>query len=193
MNLKHWPIHWPIHWLIRGLIALSLVLNLPAASLGGAPTAKAQDTSILAAGDENWDNRFGLPGVEGGEVNSVAVTNNGDIYIAGRFTQAGNIDANHIARWDGNQFHALGEGLNDVPSAIVTDGTNIYAVGSFTSAGFVSANGIARWNGTEWSAVGTGEGLLLLQTVQAAGKRAVPAAAFANGAAGFIGGRFDEE
>ena len=37
-------------------------------------------------------------------------------------------------------------------------------------------------------AVGTGEGLLLLKTVQAAGKRALPAAAFANGAAGFVGG-----
>lgn len=42
-------------------------------------------------------------------------------------------------------------------------------------------------------AVGTGEGLLLLQTVQAAGKRAVPAAAFANGAAGFVGGNFNED
>jgi methionyl-tRNA formyltransferase len=39
-------------------------------------------------------------------------------------------------------------------------------------------------------AVGTGEGLLLLKTVQAAGKRAVPASAFANGAAGFVGGEF---
>jgi methionyl-tRNA formyltransferase len=37
-------------------------------------------------------------------------------------------------------------------------------------------------------AVGTGEGLLLLKSVQAAGKRAMPAAAFANGAAGFVGG-----
>jgi methionyl-tRNA formyltransferase len=37
-------------------------------------------------------------------------------------------------------------------------------------------------------AVGTGEGLLLLKSVQAAGKRAMPAAAFANGAAGFAGG-----
>jgi methionyl-tRNA formyltransferase len=41
-------------------------------------------------------------------------------------------------------------------------------------------------------AVGTGEGLLLLQTVQAPGKRAMPAGAFANGATGFIGGRLGE-
>ncbi len=38
-------------------------------------------------------------------------------------------------------------------------------------------------------AVGTGEGLLLLKSVQAAGKKAMPAAAFANGAQGFMGGR----
>jgi methionyl-tRNA formyltransferase len=41
-------------------------------------------------------------------------------------------------------------------------------------------------------AVGTGEGLLLLRTVQAPGKRAMPAAAFANGATGFIGGRLGD-
>jgi methionyl-tRNA formyltransferase len=40
--------------------------------------------------------------------------------------------------------------------------------------------------------VGTGEGLLLLKSVQAAGKRAMPAAAFANGAAGFVGGQLGE-
>ncbi len=40
--------------------------------------------------------------------------------------------------------------------------------------------------------VGTGEGLLLLKSVQAAGKRAMPAAAFANGAAGFVGGKLGE-
>ena len=42
-------------------------------------------------------------------------------------------------------------------------------------------------------AIGTGEGLLLLKSVQAAGKRAVPAAAFANGAPGFVGGMLGEE
>jgi methionyl-tRNA formyltransferase len=41
-------------------------------------------------------------------------------------------------------------------------------------------------------AVGTGEGMLLLKSVQAAGKRAMPAAAFANGATGFLGGRLGE-
>ncbi len=41
-------------------------------------------------------------------------------------------------------------------------------------------------------AVGTGEGLLLLKSVQAAGKKAMPAAAFANGAQEFVGGRLGE-
>jgi methionyl-tRNA formyltransferase len=41
-------------------------------------------------------------------------------------------------------------------------------------------------------AVGAGEELLLLKTVQAPGKRALPAGAFANGAAGFIGGRLGD-
>lgn len=42
-------------------------------------------------------------------------------------------------------------------------------------------------------AVGTGEGLLQMKTVQAAGKRAMPAVAFANGAAGFIGAELGGE
>ncbi len=44
----------------------------------------------------------------------------------------------------------------------------------------------------EGPAVGTGDGLLLLQSVQAAGKKAMPAAAFAHGAQGFVGGRLGE-
>ncbi len=145
-------------WLARNAIALCLLLNLLAGSIVTAPVVQAEGAAVQAAGDEAWDNRFGLPGVEGGEVDSVAVAANGDIYIAGRFTKAGNVEANHIARWDGRQFHPLGEGLNDAPAQIVTDGNDVYAVGGFSAAGFVSANGIARWDGTEWSAVGAGEG-----------------------------------
>ena len=134
------------HWLIRSTIALGLLLNLLAGSLVMAPAAHAEDASVQAVqapGDELWDNRFGIPGVEGGEVTSVAVAQNGDIYIAGRFTEAGNVKANYIARWDGAQFHPLGSGLDNTVDAIAVDGNNVYAVGSFSSAGNVSANGIA--------------------------------------------------
>ena len=173
------------HWLIRSTIALSLLLNLLAGSLVMAPAAHAEDTAVQAPGDELWDNRFGIPGVEGGEVTAVAVADNGDIYIAGRFTEAGNVKANYIARWDGAQFHPLGNGLDGAPDAIAVDGNNLYAVGGFASAGNVSANGIAFWNGTEWSAVGTGDGA----TDKYGGRGWLRAAAVYNGSL-IIGGQF---
>jgi methionyl-tRNA formyltransferase len=42
-------------------------------------------------------------------------------------------------------------------------------------------------------AVGTGAGLLLLQTVQPAGKRAMAAREFINGAPDFVGSQLGEE
>ncbi len=45
----------------------------------------------------------------------------------------------------------------------------------------------------EGPAVGTGAGLLLLRTVQPAGKRPMEARSFVNGAAGFIGGRLGQD
>ena len=111
---------------------------------------------MQAPGDELWDNRFGIPGVEGGEVTVVAVAANGDIYIAGRFTEVGNVKANYIARWDGASSTRWATG--GAPDAIAVDGNNLYAVGGFASAGNVSANGIAFWNCTVWSAVGIGDG-----------------------------------
>lgn len=146
------------NWLVRGFVVLGLVCTLMGAGLPTASRAVAVDDA-QQAGDAAWDNRFGLPGVESSEVESIAVGANGDIYIAGGFSEAGNIEVNQVARWDGRQFHPLGSGLaGGSVAAIASDGTNLYAVGSFTSAGAVSVNGIARWNGTEWSAVGSGEG-----------------------------------
>jgi hypothetical protein len=78
----------------------------------------------------------------------------------GRFTVAGGVSANCIARWDGTSWSALGSGMNCVSPAAsclsVLPNGDLVAGGRFTSAGGVSANGIARWNGTSWSALGSG-------------------------------------
>ncbi len=173
------------YWLIRSAITLSLLLNLLAGALVTAPAAQAEGATVQAPGDELWDNRFGIPGVGDDEVTAAAVAANGDIYIAGRFVEAGNVKVNYIARWDGAQFHPLGSGLDSAPDAIAVDGNNVYAVGGFAAAGSVSANGIAYWNGTEWSAVGSGEGA----TDQYGSRGWLRAAAVYNGRL-VIGGQF---
>lgn len=125
--------------------------------------------SILAAtGDENWDSRFGVPGVGGISFSTInAIAGSGtNIYVGGSFTQIGGIVASNIARWDGQKFYPLGNGI-DAPrvsfyramvNAIAVSGTNVFAAGWFTKAGNVAATNIARWDGASWQALGGGVG-----------------------------------
>ena len=82
------------------------------------------------------------------------------LYAAGRFTSAGGVPANRIARWDGSGWSALGRGLNDTAYALTVfddgGGRALYAGGVFSGAGGVAVNHIARWDGASWSPVGSG-------------------------------------
>ena len=81
------------------------------------------------------------------------------MYAAGEFTHAGGLFVNHIARWDGSQWHALGSGLSgsNYVLALTFDGDGrLYAGGYFGYAGDKQVNGVAMWNGLEWSALGGG-------------------------------------
>jgi hypothetical protein len=70
--------------------------------------------------------------------------------------------ANYIAKWDSEQWHALGEGMNSWVRALAVfddgSGPALYAGGHFTSAGGTDAAFIARWDfaSETWSAVGDG-------------------------------------
>jgi len=57
------------------------------------------------------------------------------LYAGGYFTSAGGIPANHIARWDGTNWSALGSGVNDTVYGLALSGNNLYTGGSFTNAG----------------------------------------------------------
>jgi hypothetical protein len=79
------------------------------------------------------------------------------------FPTAGSVPVNSIARWDGNDWSALGGGVkqNTIPGqvhAIATQGTNVFVAGVFTHAGSINALNIARWNGSEWFPLGSGIG-----------------------------------
>jgi len=83
------------------------------------------------------------------------------LYAGGQFASAGAVDANHIAKWDGSTWSAVGQGISGgaVYALVVSDdgsGPALYAAGDFHLAGDKAANNIAKWNGESWSALGTG-------------------------------------
>lgn len=90
----------------------------------------------------------------------IAVAPNGDVYVVGDFTGAGDVDANYVIRWDGSNWSALGSGLSSKAFAIAIDvNSNVYVGGSFIQAGSSSAQSVARWDGSNWSALGGGLGM----------------------------------
>jgi len=107
----------------------------------------------------NWTGLGG--GVSGGmygpNIRALALDKNGNLYVGGEFTQAGNVPAQNIARWTGNQWEALGSGIEGFLYSLAVDSqNNLYAAGYITSAGSVPVKNIAKWNGEQWEALGSG-------------------------------------
>lgn len=79
------------------------------------------------------------------------------VFVGGRFTQIGGVEARNIARWDGSAWHALADsttnGVAGEVSAILEgpDGS-VLVGGEFSAAGAVSCANLARWTGSEWKA-----------------------------------------
>jgi trimeric autotransporter adhesin len=89
-----------------------------------------------------------------------------NLYVGGTFQRAGQASATNIARWDGQNWHALAGGLGIPPStnqynanlgrvsAIVSDGRNLYAGGQFIVPGPNEFINLARWDGSAWHTMG---------------------------------------
>lgn len=107
------------------------------------------------ADDSDWVSLSGFIGA-GAEVYASVEDGAGNLYVGGAFTLIGSTFANRVAKWDGNQWSALGTGLDlHVLSLAIMNG-DVYAGGIFSSTGGVPASYIARWNGDNWSALGGG-------------------------------------
>lgn len=52
-------------------------------------------------------------GLEDGELNAMAVGLDGSLYVAGHFNEIDGVPAFSVARWDGQQWRALGNGLTN--------------------------------------------------------------------------------
>lgn len=115
--------------------------------------------SVLVGGTATFSvsvsNMNGYQGVNG-YVYAAVSDGSSNLYVGGNFNIAGHVTANRIAKWNGNNWSALGSGMDGVVSALAISGNDLYAAGSFTTAGGITANSIAKWDGTNWSALGSG-------------------------------------
>ncbi len=147
----------------------------PALYAGGYfSTAGGQTVNNIARWDgEAWSSLFGPfgRGVDG-VIESLVVFDDGDgpsLFAGGQFATAGGIEVNHVARWDGEDWHPVGDPADPGFSytveilAVFDDGSGaaLYAGGQFAWAGKDPAqsdalNHIARWDGGLWTALDDG-------------------------------------
>lgn len=86
------------------------------------------------------------------------------LYAAGRFTHAGGITVNQVARWNGLQWSALGDGVGDnIQSSanalgVFDDGAGGGPQLVLGNPSFLDLRGVARWDGQLWSSLGEGTG-----------------------------------
>ncbi|HEU4419518.1 MAG TPA: hypothetical protein VFT55_11310, partial [Planctomycetota bacterium] len=148
--------------------ALAVLPNGDLVAGGFFPTAGGVSASNIA----HWNGTSwsalgsGISGTAPPSPSVIALTAlpNGDLVAGGRFTTAGGVSANNIARWNGTSWSALGSGMTvtwpyggaTVDALTTLPNGDLVAGGCFTTAGGVSADRIARWNGTSWSALSSG-------------------------------------
>lgn len=79
------------------------------------------------------------------------------LIVCGYFNRAGNVQVNHIAKWDDNTWSSLGNGFNYELNDVKEYKGDLYATGFFdTAIGFGQVNYIAKWNGNAWKPLGLG-------------------------------------
>jgi hypothetical protein len=94
-----------------------------------------------------------------GEVMSMALAANGDLYAGGFFTTAGGGAALFIAKWNGAAWSAVGAGFdNAIYTVEITPNGNLYVGGLFhnVAGGGIPVSHIAVWNGAAWAVLGVG-------------------------------------
>lgn len=121
---------------------------------------------VVARGIARWDgsnwSAFGAgvsSGLLVGRVWTVAALPNGDIVAGGRFETAGTVQADSLARWDGNRWHPMGVDLlepivSGVTSALVVTplaNGDLYLGGYFGFVDGKAAFSVARWDGATWT------------------------------------------
>ena len=116
---------------------------------------RASLTNAATFSDANWMSMGQFLGAND-SVHAAVVDSSGNLYIGGAFTIVGNVAANHIAKWNGSSWSAVGSGMNDEVLALAVSENDLYAGGFFLTVDGIEVSNIAKWDGSGWSALGSG-------------------------------------
>jgi hypothetical protein len=73
---------------------------------------------------------------------------NNELYVGGEFTMIGGVVANHIAKWNGSSWSAVGAGLNDVVTCMIVHNNKLYVGhGDYSN----NPQNMEVWNGSTWT------------------------------------------
>ncbi len=139
------------------------IIEAEAEALAEDPSRDVQTAPLVGGPPCDWADDFFVADING-LARSAVVFDDGTgpaLYVGGSFLTASAVIANHIAKWDGSVWSALGSGLagSTVNALTVFDdggGDALYAGGSFATAGGAAAANIAKWDGSVWSPLGSG-------------------------------------
>jgi hypothetical protein len=107
--------------------------------------------SPVGGSDESWGEEFTVSGFDG-EIHCSTIYN-GEIIIGGSFTRFNDIPLTGIARWDGQSWRPIGNGLsNGKINALVVFDNKLFAGGRYEVPGHQSwTRNVASWDGSSWS------------------------------------------
>lgn len=86
----------------------------------------------------------------------LVIASNGDVYVSGSFTLAGQSGRRSIAKWNGTTWSAVGSNTFNVWAMTLDSESQLVVTGDFVDlAGIAEADYVAKWNGSTWLAIGS--------------------------------------
>jgi trimeric autotransporter adhesin len=111
--------------------------------------------------DSAWNNIGSVYSAKGNEgVYALSCDKNGNLYVAGKFSKVGSINANNIAKWNGVVWDSLGSGTDSTVYALACVGNNtVYAGGCIDTLRYqnikYTTSLISVWTDTGWNDIGS--------------------------------------
>ncbi len=159
---------------LNGQVSALAIGSLSELYVGGVFTnaAAIPEADYLAKWNAGSWSALGSNGAGDGALNagvSAIAVNGLNVYAGGSFINVNNGGtvlnaADYIAKWDGSNWSALGNGANgsieSTVRAIAVSGSDVYVGGQFTNVNngglmLLAADRVAKWDGVNWSALGS--------------------------------------